>query len=61
MDRMGHASTRAALIYQHRSTQRDKLIADEISKRVEAEIKPSGTQEAQALAAAWPMMSNVPR
>jgi integrase len=47
MDRMGHASTRAALIYQHRSTQRDKLIADEISKRVQAEFKPSGTQRAR--------------
>ena len=47
MDRMGHASTRAALIYQHRTTQRDKLIADEISKRAEAELKRSGTQRAR--------------
>jgi integrase len=46
MDRMGHASTRAALIYQHRTTQRDRLIADEISKRAEAELKRSGTQSA---------------
>jgi integrase len=48
MDRMGHASTRAALIYQHRTTQRDKIIADEISKRVKAELKPSGTQRARS-------------
>jgi hypothetical protein len=27
---MGHASTRAALIYQHRTTHRDKLIADDL-------------------------------
>jgi integrase len=47
MDRMGHASTRAALIYQHRTTQRDKLIADEISKRAEAELKRSGTKRAR--------------
>ena len=47
MDRMGHASTRAALIYQHRTTHRDKLIADEISKRAEAELKRSGTQRAR--------------
>jgi integrase len=46
MDRMGHASTRAALIYQHRTTQRDKLIADEISKRAQAALKPSGTRRA---------------
>ena len=32
MDRIGHASTRAALIYQHRTTHRDMPIADEISK-----------------------------
>jgi integrase len=48
MDRMGHASTRAALIYQHRTTHRDKLIADEISKRAQAALKPSGTQRARA-------------
>ena len=47
MDRMGHASTRAALIYQHRTTQRDRIIADAISKRAEAELKPSGTQRAR--------------
>jgi hypothetical protein len=47
MDRMGHASTRAALIYQHRTTQRDKIIAEEISNRVKAELKPSGTQRAR--------------
>jgi len=48
MDRMGHATTRAALIYQHRSTQRDKIIADEISKLAEAELKRSGTQRARS-------------
>lgn len=37
MDRMGHSSTRAAYIYQHRTALRDKMIADEISRRVEAE------------------------
>ena len=47
MDRMGHASTRAALIYQHRTMQRDKIIADEISRRAQAELKRSGTQRAR--------------
>jgi hypothetical protein len=37
MDRMGHSITRAALIYQHRTSLRDKMIADEISRRAEAE------------------------
>jgi integrase len=49
MDRMGHASTRAALIYQHRTTQRDMIIADEISRRAEAELKRSGTQRARRM------------
>jgi integrase len=47
MDRMGHASTRAALIYQHRTTHRDKLIADEISRRAQVAPKRSGTQRAR--------------
>ena len=47
MDRMGHASTRAALIYQHRTTQRDKIVADEISRRAQAELKRSGTKRAR--------------
>ena len=48
MDPMGHASTRAALIYQHRTTHRDRMIADAISERVKAELKPSGTQRARS-------------
>ena len=28
MGRMGHASMRAALIYQHRTVERDRMIAD---------------------------------
>jgi len=46
MDRMGHSTTRAALIYQHRTSLRDKMIADEISRRAEAERRRSGTQRA---------------
>jgi hypothetical protein len=47
MDRMGHSTTRAALIYQHCTSLRDKMIADEISRRAEAERTLSGTQRAQ--------------
>jgi hypothetical protein len=39
--------TRAAYIYQHRTSLRDKMIADEISKRVEGEQTRSGTQRAR--------------
>lgn len=34
MSRMGHASMRAALIYQHASRERDQAIADKISRNV---------------------------
>jgi len=47
MDRMGHSTTRAALIYQHRTSLRDKMIADEISRPAEAERPQSGTQRAR--------------
>ena len=46
MDRMGHSTTRAALIYQHGSVERDRLIAAGISKLANAECdrskSPSG-------------------
>jgi hypothetical protein len=35
------------MIYQHRTTLRDQMIADEISKRAEAERSRSGTQRAR--------------
>jgi len=34
MHRMGHASMRAALIYQHATSERDREIADSIDKRI---------------------------
>ena len=47
MERMGHTSTRAAVIYQHRSMQRDRAIADAMGERAMAELKRSGTQRAR--------------
>lgn len=38
MGRMGHSTTRAALIYQHRTAERDRLIAAVMSEIVEAEL-----------------------
>jgi integrase len=35
MARMGHASARAALIYQHASAERDVLIAEQLSAMTE--------------------------
>lgn len=48
MDRMDHSSTRAALIYQHRITQRDRMTADAMAKRAAVELKPAGTSQGQA-------------
>ncbi len=48
---MGHSTTRAALIYQHRTAERDRLIATIMSELIEAELgttdKPSGTYRAR--------------
>ncbi len=45
---MGLSTTRAALIYKHRTTERDRLIAAAMSKIVESELGEadnlSGTQ-----------------
>ena len=38
MGRMGHSPTRAALIYQHRTSERDRLIAEAVSKLAEQEL-----------------------
>lgn len=36
MARMGHASPRAALIYQHATAERDRAIADALSSMIQA-------------------------
>ena len=56
MERMGHDSERAALIYLHSSTQRQRDLADAVGDAARAELakskkrktaKPSGTRRAQ--------------
>ena len=47
MERMGHSSPKAALIYQHRNMERDRAISDAMGKRAQAELKRSGTQRAR--------------
>jgi integrase len=53
MERMGHSSTRAALIYQHASKDRDKAIAKAVGEMfatARKQAKPggrSGTQRAR--------------
>ncbi len=54
MSRMGHSSTRAALIYQHASQDRDRVIAKALGQafkraRAGGHEKPSGTQRARKI------------
>ncbi|GAA0964885.1 hypothetical protein GCM10009555_003070 [Acrocarpospora macrocephala] len=46
MNRTGHSTTRAALIYQHTAMEWDRAIADALGKPAEEALKkqdPSGT------------------
>jgi len=52
MDRMGHSTARAAMVYLHGSDERQRAIADAISRRATSEFGPqrpkrSGTQRAR--------------
>jgi integrase len=38
MERMGHSTSRAALIYQHSSSERQHMLADTVAARVQSEL-----------------------
>jgi len=46
MDRMGHDSARAALIYLHGSDARQQEIADSLSRRAREELKRGSGRQA---------------
>jgi integrase len=46
MMRMGHASTRAARIYLHTTSARDRVVADALADLVEKQRKPKGGEPA---------------
>ncbi|HZM66216.1 MAG TPA: tyrosine-type recombinase/integrase [Nakamurella sp.] len=48
MARMGHSGTRAAVIYQHASQERDRAIADALDAVVEAGCRADREREAGA-------------
>jgi hypothetical protein len=39
MDRMGHSTTRAAMVYLHGSDQRQQVIADALGKRAAKDLE----------------------
>ena len=45
MTRMGHSSTRAALIYQHMTAGRDRVIADKLGEMIRKEQQPTESPE----------------
>jgi len=44
MDRMGHASTRAAMIYLHSTDERQRRLADAVGKLAQAELRKTRQQ-----------------
>jgi integrase len=44
MTRMGHASPRAALIYQHASEERDKAIAEALSDQISRTVEEAAAK-----------------
>ena len=42
MERMGHASTRAALIYLHSTDERQRTFADAVGRQARAEMRKAG-------------------
>ena len=53
MERMGHSSTRAALVYLHSTTERQRTLADAVGKAARAALrkagKPKPDQEASGM------------
>ncbi len=47
MDRMGHSSTRAALIYLHTTTDRQRAVADALNAVAQAALRQRGAQLAR--------------
>jgi integrase len=58
MARMGHASTRAAVIYQHASAQRDRAIAASLNEAIEVEQRLLGTATVHDLPTAMALSSS---
>jgi hypothetical protein len=48
MERMGHSSTRAALIYLHGGDQRQQAIADTVSAMVQEALRDQPSQRPES-------------
>jgi hypothetical protein len=50
MERMGHSSTRAALIYLHSTSERQRTIADAVGKAAKAALRKAKAPKADSKA-----------
>jgi len=48
MERMGHSSTRAALIYLHVTSERQRTLADAVSELASTARRPTGKKRARS-------------
>jgi len=53
MERMGHSSSRAALIYLHSTSDRQSQLAETVALRVQAELSKPDDPEANRVARMW--------
>jgi hypothetical protein len=53
MERMGHSSSRAALIYLHSTSDRQRQLAETVAVRVQSELSKPDNQETNRLARVW--------
>jgi hypothetical protein len=53
MERMGHSSSRAALIYLHSTSDRQRQLAETVAARVQAELSKPDKAETNRVARVW--------
>ena len=53
MERMGHSSSRAALIYLHSTSDRQRQLADTVAVRVQSELSNPDKTGANGVARVW--------
>jgi hypothetical protein len=53
MERMGHSSSRAALIYLHSTSDRQRQLAETVAARVQSELTKPGKAGTNRVARMW--------
>jgi hypothetical protein len=53
MERMGHSSSRAALVYLHSTSDRQRQLAETVAVRVQSELSNPGKTGTKRVARVW--------